>query len=238
MAVSRSSSSDPAWAIVRNKAQLSFGSLKASVDVSRVEQGLVLASLDGRPVAGRLLALKAIQPATPDDEPGEVELGSPDEAYVRGAELWCCYAERDDRPYNIQATWRAVAVAEAELAVDLVVSINTRQWRLRPGVVVSSSLTGVGGEPSLPTKDRAQFAWTRTLCDGWQYGEFPRPGDFAARPTIAAESSKWLFRSDFLERGVIRRLQIRGVFAQSQKCAVDWAERQARLADEPPPLSA
>ena len=66
-------------------------------------------------------------------------------------------------------------------------------------------------------------------------------GDF--EPTIGRldsglSQSRWFYGKRFMERGVIRRLRLRGAFAPIANAEDAIEQLQSQFASEPPPLTA
>jgi hypothetical protein len=72
----------------------------------------------------------------------------------------------------------------------------------------------------------------------WSYAECAHRGDFASRHTANPCRTSWLFGEQFMERGVIRRLRLRGALTTRAGDAAAALRLRAALAAEQPPLTA
>jgi hypothetical protein len=75
----------------------------------------------------------------------------------------------------------------------------------------------------------------------WSYAEMAYPGDFIPlHPTSAhcPGRTAWVFEPQFMERGVIRRLRLRGAFISRDGDVAAVRRLGASFAIEQPPLTA
>jgi hypothetical protein len=113
------------------------------------------------------------------------------------------------------------------------VSVQTREWEAYPSLAVASALQGearAAGDGRLVVRHAK-----------WCYVEATPPEDFALAAGHAAngvETLVWRWGDQFMERGVIRRLRVRGAFAPPASDAAIADRLQAELLAEQPPLTA
>jgi hypothetical protein len=157
----------------------------------------------------------------------------PSDAYSRGRDLIVAYQETRERPFSVQVYWSVALAAHGSVrsggavAIDAMVSIQTRQWATYPSVTVTSVLEGC---TALTIGDGAHL-WRPAGAD-WSYAEATGHGDFTRH------GGMWKFENHFMERGVIRRLRVRGAILPRADDASAAESLQAALDAERPPLSA
>jgi hypothetical protein len=213
------------WRLDGAVARLDHGSLRAVVDVTAPNRGLHELVFRDKPLEGWLLGV-------------DVD-ARPDDAYARGRDLVATYRETPARPFTIQVYWSAWADSQGvgEAVLDVTVSIQTRQWEAYPRVLAASMLASC----ELTAVDAGAILWRLPEAD-WTYAECSPPGDLALRETApepnGAHASDWVFSDQFMERGVIRRLRVRGAFLPRQADRAAVVALRDALATERPPLTA
>jgi hypothetical protein len=211
------------WQFDGRFARLSCAGLEANVDVLAPRRGLAQLTYRGGAVGGWLLGLDV------DAEPGDV--------YVRGDDLVVAYRETPARPFSVQVYWSAAArPAESAVVLDATVSVQTRAWETSPRIVTSSSLDGADVAAVTSTVMLA-----RPRAVDWSYAEVAPAEDFAPIADVEdgagnpSAAMRWAFREQFMERGVIRRLRLRGVLVpRVDDVAAATRLRDALLAEQPP----
>lgn len=158
--------------------------------------------------------------------------GNPQEAFLRGDDLIASYPEAPGRPFSLRIYWRAVDVPGALLAVDVVVSLETPQLESFPDILTQSRLPGgpvwlVGGRggSTTPVAQGKVNSTAETLALGlllrptaadWSYLEISPPEDQAQWQWSRHAEDGWVLRrqmgGSFLEKGVLRKLRVRGAF--------------------------
>lgn len=209
-----------AWRFDGQIASLACGPLEATLDVATPARGLTQLAYRGTRLDGRLLAVDV------DAEPAD--------AYVRGEDLVVAYRESAERPFSVQVYWSAAA-SMGHVILDATVSIQTRQWEAYPVVSVQSSIVGAA-----PVGECDGASILRPADADWSYAEAALPEDFAACVSPGGPGSPiaWRFAEQFMERGVIRRLRVRGAFVPRVVDVAAAAELEAALRCEQPPLTA
>lgn len=212
------------WRLDGSTARFESRSFSAAVDVAAPHLGLSSLRYEGELVAGSLLGV-AVDDLRSDDAPSD--------SYVRGNDLVVAYRETDERPFSVQVYWSVAAADDGSLTIDATTSIQTRQWEAYPRVEVIS--TSPGSE--FVELDETSIL-LRPANAAWSYAELALPGDFAGAHDVNACHSRWLFDGQFMERGVIRRLRVRGVLLERTHDLQATERAQASLAAEQPPLTA
>ncbi|BBO31282.1 hypothetical protein [Lacipirellula parvula] len=219
------------WELDGHRAILHTGRLVGMIDLAQPSHGLTAIRVDGAAIVGSLMGVDVSATetrGTSADEPWTIA-----DAYIRGRDLVASYREPRELPFNLQLYWRAIDAADGTPTVDLICSVQTPLWEAHPQVTVSSSAfaraAAVLGEGISCISD-----------SGAVYCEATRLGDFTA---TAAETDRrfsgafWNFGPQFMEKGVIRRLQVRGAFG-GDDARSELAKLHAELAGEEPALTA
>jgi hypothetical protein len=247
------------WQCEPPLARLQFGSFQATFDATRPASGLTRIAVPG----GQMLDAMLLGLEMPLHRPGDAETLL--ECYAHGMDLVTTYKESAGRPLRVDAVWRAIRPTPGEsflAAVDLIVSVRTDLLESWPGVVVQSILRGTKAsrlralDPprSTPLTLPADGPLILEPADGpgcilWElpaaelsYAEMIHPADFhcdeAAREASAGGMTRLRHRlfPEALEKGVILRARVRGVFLSRQDDSRVAAACYAALAAAEPPL--
>ena len=247
------------WQLRELDAVLQCGGLSAKIAFSRPSDGMVnVVVADHRLGAARLLGI-GVGPAV------ESQGTCPIESYVRGPDLAVAYEASGQWPVRVDALWRAIAPATPDkflAGVDLIVSVRTHLLDAHPNlavqsVVPASDVFRLAGPCGAACEPLALSAAAPTIIGpdngggcllfrlpkvDLTYLEMVHPADFQHDELSGSESggplriAHRLFRMT-LEKGVILRARIRGVFMNRQQDAEVAAECYASLAAADPPLS-
>jgi hypothetical protein len=197
---------------------------------------------------------------------GDVESAAgPIESHVRGDDLVLAYETSPSRSMHVDALWRVVTPEPGEkymVAVDLIVSVRTQRADARPELAVQSTLPAseilrlgyaepIHFRPLSPTPT-ATFAFGPDEGAGCllfrqagfplSYAEMVHPADFCHDewlPTAPkVEGSRLIHRlfRTALEKGVLLRGRVRGVFVPRVDDARLAAECYAAFAESEAPL--
>jgi len=128
----------PDWNLEGQLARVQLAGLAATIDCSRPASGLGQVCVDGEPLLGAcLLAFESAWESL-----GEVVPAA--DRCCRGAELMVGGARGPDRPAGIDARWRVLPPESAGGgdfgAIELVLSVWTELWEVRPDLTVRSLL--------------------------------------------------------------------------------------------------
>jgi hypothetical protein len=220
------------WELDGGRAVLHSGRLQGMIELSQPTRGLNAVRVDGAAQVGWLMGVdvgSAETRGTSKDQPWEIA-----DVYVRGRDLVVTYREPLEQPFNLQLYWRIVDALDGAAALDLICSIQTPLWEARPGVTACSSMF----ETPAAIVDDALIAAGHGK---WSYVEATRRGDFApaaAERQGAFAGAYWRFGPQFMEKGVIRRLQVRGAFVPRDAATRDAGRLAQELAAEEPALTA
>jgi hypothetical protein len=234
---------------------------QATANLAQPHNGLTNVSIAGQlfPVA-RLLGLVASSTAA-------TACDLPTEHYVRGADLIASYEEAGQWPIRVDCLWRATAPVATErflAALDLVVSVRADAVDSHPELAVSSV---VPANEVLRLQSRGPDGWAplclttatpatigpdsgtgcllfRTPGFDLSYVEMVHPADFQCDEFLPDESrgdmvciAHRLFRTN-LEKGVILRARVRGIFLKRFDDMKIAAQCYADFAGADPPLGA
>jgi hypothetical protein len=220
------------WILQGAKARVACGPLLAEIDVEQPGRGLHHLKLPAETLNGRLMGVEVSDEGATN---GREQAWQPDDVYCRGSDLVATYREPSGQPFQLQVYWRVLPAAGFEsCALEAIVSVQTRAWEAYPAVSLSSALDvsaaqqHAGGVRFLSHHD-------------WSYVEAAPTDDF--EPSIGETSSglaeaRWRYGKRFMERGVIRRLRLRGAFVPIASAEAAIERMQAGFAGEAPPLTA
>ncbi len=217
------------WHLQGAKAQVACGPVLAELDVERPMLGLHNLRLLGEAVTGWLMAVDV------RDAPSGEQAWPAADVYTRGGDLVATYREPAGQPFHLEVYWRVLQPRRFMSGVlEAIVSVQTRQWEAYPYVIVNSALDVSQG--------RLHEGGVNLLSrHDWSYVEASPRGDFEAsltEPPTQLARAQWSYGKRFMERGVIRRLRLRGAFAPIANAEDAIEQLQLEFASEPPPLTA
>lgn len=215
------------WLLEGTQAACACGALVGVLDLELPSRGLRRLALAVEPIEGHLMAVDLPGQAASGDERWRLA-----DAYARGADLTATYEQPRGEPFILQVSWRVVPTKNRETAtLETMLSINTRQWEAYPAVRLQSAL------PS-STARRHEGGVLFNSLHGWAYVETALPTDFtlASNPQLNG-GSQWQFGGHFMERGVIRRLRLRGAIVPIGEAEHAVSRLLSDLSAEPPPLT-
>jgi hypothetical protein len=241
------------WNLDQHVAQLSLGPLRATIDLRDPAGGLKEPQLKGSLLRANLLGVLLAQSV--DTVPAD--------AYVRGADLVATYPQSLDRAMRVQVYWR-VDLHLSWLAIDLQVSVQTDELGIATPVVAFSQLAtaelerlvdaanatfaSVSLEPGrlnqLIPQDGPGCLVFHPPASPWCYAEMIHAADFQQDQLGVHESAGQrratlehrLFPGT-LEKGVIVRARIRGLFLEEPDAARHVAEDYQHFLRSPLPLT-
>ncbi len=246
------------WQLHHHTASLAVARFQATLQLRRPGDGLVDVKLAHTPLAeSRFLGI-AVPPAESTAVP------MPTDCYVRGSEVVVGYEATAGWPVQIDAAWRemtSAATSDWIAAVELVVSVRTALLDSRPELSVCGAIAaeeqwrlvdpaGPRFEATGVSQSRSAWAWERgpscllfrLLQSGFSYVEMVHPADFCGDELthVAGENPRLcachrLFAAP-LEKGVLLRGRVRGIFVPRTDDLAIAAAAYARFAAEEPLL--
>jgi hypothetical protein len=242
------SSNLSAWQLTHSLGQLNCGALAARVDVEQPSLGLHELILNGAPIAGQLLGVTIAEEGAP---PTELAIAGIDK-FVRGGDLVANYPQCETQPFTLHNYWRIAEVSDTFIVIDAIVSLQTTLLECYPKTIITTELPAQESLLVLPNEpaerqiesnlesDEPVGILLRGIHPEWSYVEITHPSDLGIW-RIEKKGTTRLERElggDFQEKGVIRRLRVRGAFVS----AANDAELARQVINEfvasPPPLTA
>lgn len=240
------------WTIEQDCARLTVGRPMAVVDLARPGLGLALqresAVAEGESGVNLLGVTRPDCPAWP---------GRRADGYVRGDDLAVAYDPQPECPVRVDVVWRVGSTSSAGVRFELILSASTPQLDIRPTLSVSSVLpagellqrtdpaadgwTHVGiseREAALPIDGGGCLVW-RPDGSAWSYAEMVHPRDVRSGQVSLDGRRLAVSRELFppsLEKGVILRAWVVGMFVARSSDLASAAEAYAQFATAEPPL--
>lgn len=247
------------WRLEKLRARLQHDRLSATVDLTRPAEGLVEVSVGGSRLAGAHL-LGVVVPSLPADDVASVI-----EHYARGTDLLGGYKESASRPLRVDALWRTVSPAPSEgliAGVELMVSVRTELFDSRPELTVRTTLSATetlrlldagstSYQPLAPSQDMPVAVQPEDgpgcvlfrLRDApLSYAEMVHPADFQHDELLRSPeddrrvNARHRLFAEHLEKGVILRARVRGVFLPRDDDRQIAAQCYRAFAAAEPPL--
>jgi hypothetical protein len=236
------------WHLTHSNARLDADSLQATVDLLNPALGMHELTWDAAPLGGNVLGVTVAEESTP---PTPLSTEGIDR-YVRGNDLVANYPQSQSQRFTLQAYWRIATRAINLVVVDAIVSLQTSLLECFPKAVLTTKLPY--GEALVITRENAQAltiedrlasdepAGVLVRCDGqpWTYFEMTHPADLGCWQ-VTRSGGVQLERDlggEFQEKGVIRRLRVRGAFVARENDEQTARTILAEFADSEPPLTA
>ena len=245
------------WELNGHLAQLHLDQLSAEVDLARPAGGVFHIRVAGT----HLNDLHILGVAMPWHVAGEAD--ALDDAYLRPASLAATYDASGDWPLRVDTVWRGVNRSsrhEFVAAIELLVSVRTDALNSQPRMAVESTFSD--GEVALATdrnSDRFEPFISSTVdsasagqdaCRGCivfrpagsdlSYVEMVHPADFRRDELRGGGDAPFGVRhhlfGDSLEKGVVLRARLRGVFVPRASDMQLASEQYAAFRASEPPL--
>ncbi len=238
------------WRFDPSRAKLCTSHLCGEVTLSDPSAGIGGLVWNDDPLDGYVLGVSAGEPGSAS------ETGSPQDAFARGADLVAVYAATGPQSFNWQVYWRVFAREEDVVVLDAILSFQTALLESFPRVSTQSQLSAdevwivrSDGESKRmdpqqfgeePTEDR-DCVVLRSSTSNWSYAEMTHPLDQGTWQLARSEDGETVMRRNlggsFLEKGVIRRLRLRGAILPRENDLQRAAQFFTELAAEAPPLT-
>jgi hypothetical protein len=236
------------WQLTHSDARLTVGSLTASVDLMNPARGIHNLAWNTAPIAGSLLGVTVAEEAA---SPIPLSTEGIDQ-YARGNDLVANYPQSQSQRFTLQVYWRIARSTANLIVIDAIVSLQTSLLECFPRTLLSTQLPqgdvlAIAGDGSsaLALKDRFtsdEPAGVLVRCDGepWSYFEVTHPTDLGCWRVTGGDSLQIEreLGGEFQEKGVIRRLRVRGAFLTRENDEQVAREILAEFAAAEPPLTA
>jgi hypothetical protein len=236
------------WQLTQSLGQLRCGPLTARVDVEQPSLGLHELGLNGAPVAGQLLGVTVAEENAP---PTELAIAGIDK-FVRGGDLVANYPQCETQPFTLHNYWRIAEANDKLLVIDAIVSLQTTllecypktilttELPARSAVIISPSDTNEQSIDAALESDEAVGILLREVHPSWSYVEITHPTDLGTwriKKNSLARIQREL-GGEFQEKGVIRRLRVRGAFVAEENDRELARQVINDFVVAPPPLTA
>jgi len=239
------------WKLAADHATFRAGLLTGVVDVGHTSLGIHGLRCGDAKIDGFVLGMTA-----KDLETDRVR--SDLEAIVRSDDLIVQSRESIERPFSWQIGWRASTAPGAVVLLDMIVSVQTQHLESFPRLSICSELPSgkvwlVGPDGNATRLRDDQQVDSTEVTDGcvvlqpadcgWSYAEMNRSdvGQGESWKVNRSDRRRCLIRrplgGDFLEKGVLRRWQIRGAFLPRQNDLALAADAIRQFSAEQLPLS-
>ncbi len=220
---------DSPWRLDGQHATLAWHGLQAQLDLTRPDLGLRCEKWN-HAALGSLALLGIVFPEV-------AAASSACDAYTRGLDLIATFADTPERPFRVQAYWRCIAapveVDVPAVAIEMQLSVQTPLLDCTPVVHSRSMFNGVAAlQRARLSSDVSQTA--RSVDDDAvtsggevfsaqvssepqpiQYVEMVHASDLQSN-RVQRTAEGWTLEHDLfepgLEKGVIRRVRVRGLF--------------------------
>ena len=241
----------PKWQLKGSAASLQVGKLSAALEARKPASGLSLLKWNGLPVSGHILGVTADTGPLSGEKCGA-------ELFVRGNDLIANFAQVNQQPFSCQIYWRADSQANGVILLDTILSMQTGLLKSFPQLAVETKLAieevwragGTGDSANPWAKLTEQKSSGEDSCcvvlrpqgADWSYAEMSHPDDFGTWQIKQAPAGLATLRRElggaFLEKGVIRRMRVRGALLPRKQDLKLASDCFAALAAESPPLTA
>ncbi|MGH7073119.1 MAG: hypothetical protein ACREFD_02835 [Stellaceae bacterium] len=222
---------DVFWELNATRATLVCGPLHASLDVLSPANGLSEVSHAG-------VALFGSHFLGVDLPVSDASLVA--EFYHRGGDVIVRYGQTRERPFDVSAYWRAGLLVIGGIGwprIDLVASVETSLLDARPSLAAQTRLN-LGGDDAFAVSGGDILG--RFRVPAVSYAEIRHPDD-AIAASIESVGNRVLCTTrlfgGFLEKGVILRSRLRGLFLPRARDEQMARAALAEFAAAPPPLT-
>jgi hypothetical protein len=211
-----------AWQLTHSVGQLRCGAWAAKVNVDQPALGLHELSLNGELLAGQLLGVTVAEENAP---PTELAIAGIDK-FVRGGDLVANYPQCETQPFTLHNYWRIAAASEKLVVIDAIVSLQTTLLECYPKTILTTELPAKDAMIVSPNEtaerriestlegDEPVGILLRGVHPAWSYVEITHPSDMGTWRIDLGTRTRMQreLGGEFQEKGVIRRLRVRGAF--------------------------
>jgi hypothetical protein len=215
------------WQFATTRARLSLGPLHGEVVLDNPSQGIGLLAWREAPLVGQVLGVSAGATAQRLD------------AFTREEDLVAVYSQTEPQSFSWQVYWRACSPDADVVLVDVILSLQTPLLESFPQVTTCSQLP-TGEATVIPVE--GDCVVVRPAASDFSYAEMTHPKDRGTLQVAPAIDGQMRLQrrlgGHFLEKGVIRRLRLRGAFLPRNDDRSLANRYYEMLAAETPPLTA
>ena len=248
----------PLWHLTGHTARLSLEELGATIDLARPEAGLLDVRYLNTPVES-----SGMMRLTPPSEAYRLKLV---DAYLRGEDLIATYTDTDQLGIRSQVYWRGVSSPSTDrvaVGVELIISMQTSRLDIDPRL---TTISHVPADEAWQLVDERAERFTRldppvgeSICKGApdgkglfvfrmpghavSYAQMVHPADFGGVELATDDPSTGVMRLSCplfigrLEKGVICRARLRGLFIGHAEARQTAADCYRQLIGAAPPLT-
>jgi hypothetical protein len=233
------------WQLTHSNARLKVGSLKASVDLLNPSLGIHELKWNTAPIVGNLLGVAVAEESAPPSSLSTAGL----DLYIRGNDLVGNYPQSQAQRFTLQIYWRIARSTTNILVIDTIVSLQTSLLECFPKALLTTQLPmgemlAISRDDSLTIKERISSdepAGILVRCndESWSYFEMTHPTDLGCWRGVRNDGLR-LERElggEFQEKGVIRRLRVRGAFLAREHDEQVARQILTEFAESEPPLT-
>ncbi|TWU28550.1 hypothetical protein [Bythopirellula polymerisocia] len=252
MNLEHNNSTEVMWQLRGHDALLKTGSFSAHLNLQRPVLGLRTISAESVSLTGSVLGIGLAQGFS---EQG-LSINEGFDCFVRGRDLVARYPETHSQPFSLDVYWRVEITDSRLVIIDAIVSLQTSLLESYPKVQTITSIHAKEAwfVPDSHKKARLISSGQELTCDefagvllrgakgSWSYLEMTHPEDLGTWQAVDDQSDSWTLQrtlgGEFQEKGVIRRLRVRGLFIPREG-DIETAPRLLKdFASSLPPLTA
>lgn len=237
-----------AWQLTQSLGQLNCGALAARVNVEQPSLGLHELSLNGAPITGQLLGVTVAEEGAP---PTELAIAGID-TFVRGGDLVANYPQCETQPFTLHNYWRIAEASDKLIVIDAIVSLQTTLLECYPKTILTTELQAEDSlvlspdevadqsANSILESDESVGVLLRGIHPEWSYVEITHPTDLGTWRMQKNGTTRMQreLGGEFQEKGVIRRLRVRGAFVARENDVQIARKILVEFAKSEPPLTA
>ena len=236
------------WHVNQRMCQLDDQQFSASLQLDKPSLGLLDTQVHGE-LVGNHQFLKIIQ--QDENETAEVS-----DFFIRGSDLVVTFAQHKERSVQPQVYWRYSRFDDSTFVVDIVISVQTSLLESNPTISVQSIVQNAkllewNKQQLTPIEwgdrgfaESSGVAVCQFADSNVSFMTAVHPSDFQSfrfERTVMGNTERTVLKLDLfqheLEKGVIRRGRVRGVFLQAGNELEVARKISGDLANQPPPLT-
>ncbi len=226
------------WKIEGDAAQLQIGPLTAQLSLPFPERGLHQVAFAGVSATDSPASFLAVL-AQPVERAEQIH-----DCYVRGSDLVVTYSETAERDVRLQLYWRAFEFPEENsqaFGVDLITSTQTSKLYSDPTLLIASRMPAIGEPRLVAAMGDSGPIMLRLNPPAWSFAQAVHPSDFDQASAALDGDGRGEIRHQLfapgLEKGVIRRGRLRGIFVPREQDELLVDESYAEFVKQELPLT-